>query len=193
MDKLRILGIAGSLRKGSYNRGLLRAAALVVPEGAALEIFELHDIPPFNQDLEADPPLSVKDLKAKIRAADGILLAAPEANYSVTGVLKNAIDWASRPYGDSAWAGKPVALMGATSGGFGTLRAQLHLRQMFLFLHMQPLNQPEGVFVSAAHEKFDANGNLLDNAVKEKVRELLSAFAEFIRRVRSGVLAGAAR
>ena len=124
---LVILGIAGSLRKQSYNRALLRAAHELTPEDARMDIFELDGIPPFNQDDEATPPAKVADLKQQVRNADAILLVTPEYNYSVPGVLKNAIDWASRPYGDSAWNGKPVALMGATVGTLGTARAQYHL------------------------------------------------------------------
>jgi chromate reductase, NAD(P)H dehydrogenase (quinone) len=112
MDKtIRILGIAGSLRRESYNRGALRAATQLVPEGATIETFELDGIPGFNQDDEQNPPAKVTELKRKIREADAILFVTPEYNYSVPGVLKNAIDWASRPYGDSAWNGKPVAIM----------------------------------------------------------------------------------
>ncbi len=127
----KILGFAGSLRKGSYNRALLRAAAELLPEDATLETFDLEGIPRFNQDLESDPPARVKDFKAKIRAADAVLIATPEYNYSVPGVLKNAIDWASRPSGDSAWPGKPLAVMSASTGMLGGSRAQYHLRQTF--------------------------------------------------------------
>lgn len=134
MEKtLTILGIAGSLRRASYNRGALRAAQELAPEDAKIEIFELNDIPPFNQDKEKLPPQSVIDLKQRVRAADAILFSTPEYNYSVPGVLKNAIDWASRPYGDNAWNEKPVAVMGASIGNLGTARAQYHLRQSFVF------------------------------------------------------------
>src|SRR6185503_13955631 len=110
-DQVRILGIAGSLRKASYNRGALRAAQQLCPEGAKIEIFELDGIPVFNQDEEKPPPPQVIDLKKRIRSADAILLVTPEYNYGLPGVLKNAIDWASRPHGDNAWDGKPVAIM----------------------------------------------------------------------------------
>src|SRR5687767_273497 len=134
-----ILGIPGSLRKASYNKAALRAAQALVPAGTTLEIFELDGIPPFNQDDEQNPPPRVTELKARIRAADAVLICTPEYNYSVPGVLKNAIDWASRPYGDSAWTGKPVAIMGASVGVLGTARAQYHLRQMCVFLDMYPV------------------------------------------------------
>ena len=128
-----ILGVAGSLRRQSFNRALLRAAQELAPEGSRIETFELDGIPSFNQDEEQNPPAKVVELKQRIRSADAILFVTPEYNYSVPGVLKNAIDWASRPYGDSAWNGKPVAVMGASVGTLGTGRAQYHLRQMFAF------------------------------------------------------------
>jgi chromate reductase, NAD(P)H dehydrogenase (quinone) len=171
---IKILGLAGSLRRASYNRGALRAAQKLVPENASIEIFELDDIPPFNQDLENSLPSAVADLKEKVRSADAILFVTPEYNYSVPGVLKNAVDWASRPYGDNAWDGKPVAIMGASVGTTGTARAQYHLRQMFVFLNMYALNRPE-VMISNAAEKFGQEGNLVDEVTKEKIRELVKA------------------
>lgn len=179
---VNILGIAGSLRRGSYNRAALRAAQALVPAGAKLEIFELDGLPGFNQDEERNPPAKVVQLKASIRAADAILLVTPEYNYSIPGVLKNAIDWASRPYGDSAWNGKPVALMGASIGALGTSRAQYHLRQCFVFLNMHPVNQPE-VMIPNASERFDAAGNLLDEKVKQRIQELLKALVAWTRRL----------
>src|SRR5499426_3757072 len=152
---MRILGIAGSLRRESYNRAALRTATTLVPDGAMLDTFALDGIPVFNQDEEHNPPATVVELKRRIREADAILFVTPEYNYSVPGVLKNAIDWASRPYGDSAWQGKPVAVMGASVGMLGSARAQYHLRQMFVFLNMYPLNQPE-VMIAHAAERFDA-------------------------------------
>ena len=116
---LKILGIPGSLRKASFNRSALVAAQSLLPAGASLDVFELEGIPVYNQDLDKQPPARVVELKARVRAADAILFATPEYNYSIPGVLKNAIDWASRPYGDSAWQGKPVAVMGASVGILG--------------------------------------------------------------------------
>jgi chromate reductase len=171
-NSITILGFAGSLRKDSYNKSLLRTASTLLPKNAVLEIFDLEGIPPFNQDLENTPPQKVKEFKSKIKAADAILIATPEYNYSIPGVLKNAIDWASRPYVDNAFNGKTVALMGASTGMLGTARAQYHLRQSFLFLNMFPINRPE-VFVSFAPEKFDANGNLKDEKAKKLIAELL--------------------
>jgi chromate reductase len=179
---IKILGIVGSLRRGSYNRMALRAAQQLVPKDAALETFDLDGIPGFNQDEEQHPPVKVAELKAKVRAADAILIVTPEYNYSVPGVLKNAIDWASRPYGDSAWSDKPVALMGASVGAMGTARAQYHLRQSFVFLNMHPVNKPE-VMIANAAEKFDANGNLIDDKAKELIRQLLQALVAWTRQL----------
>lgn len=132
-ELITILGFAGSLRKDLYNRSLLRASITLVPRDARLDTFELDNIPPFNQDHEREPPLAVRAFKTAVKAADAILIVTPEYNYSVPGVLKNAIDWASRPYGDSAWDGKPVGVLGASVGTLGTARAQYHLRQMLSF------------------------------------------------------------
>jgi chromate reductase len=179
---VRILGIAGSLRRESYNRAALRAAKELVPEGATIEIFELDGIPGFNQDEEQNPPAKVAELKKSIRVADAILFVTPEYNYSIPGVLKNAIDWASRPYGNSAWNGKPAAIIGASIGAIGTARAQYHLRQMMVFLNMFPINQPE-VMIGNAHERFDAQGNLRDEATKEFIRQLLQNLVEWTGRI----------
>ena len=169
---MKILGIAGSIREGSYNRAALRAAQSLVPEGATIETFDIKGLPGFSQDDETNPPPQVVELKQRIREADAILFVTPEYNYSVPGVLKNAIDWASRPYGDSAWTKKPVAVMGASVGTLGTARAQYHLRQMFVFLNMYAVNQPE-VMISQAHKQFDAEGNLTDEVAKKLIRQLL--------------------
>jgi chromate reductase, NAD(P)H dehydrogenase (quinone) len=184
-NPLTILGIAGSLRKGSYNRAALRAAKELAPDDARIEIFELDGIPPFNQDEEKQPPAKVTQLKARIRASDAILLVTPEYNYSIPGVLKNAIDWASRPYGDSAWDGKPVALMGASVGFTGTARAQYHLRQVFVYLNMYPVNRPE-VMIANAAERFDAEGNLTDEQTRKHIRQLLEALIEWTRHHQRG-------
>jgi chromate reductase, NAD(P)H dehydrogenase (quinone) len=182
---IRILGIAGSLRRDSYNKAVLRAAQQLLPEDATLDIFELDGIPGFNQDDESQPPAKVIELKSRVRAADAILIATPEYNYSIPGVLKNAIDWASRPYGDSAWEGKPVAVMGASVGMLGTARAQYHLRQSFVFLNMYPLNQPE-VMIANATERFDAEGNLLDQKARDLIRQLLHGLVAWTRRLQKG-------
>jgi chromate reductase len=182
---MNILGIAGSLRRESYNKMLLRAAQELAPDGARIETFdELDQIPLFNQDDEANPHPKVTELKQRIRSADAILIVTPEYNYSVPGVLKNAIDAASRPYGDSAWTGKPIAIMGASVGTIGTARAQYHLRQMFVFLNMYPVNQPE-VMVANAHKHFDPNGKLTDETAQKLVRQLLQELVNWTRKVQS--------
>ena len=177
-EVIRIAGIAGSLRKGSYNKSALQAALKLVPKGSSLDILDLEGIPGFNQDLEQAFPPHAREFKAKVKAADAVLIVTPEYNYSVPGVLKNAIDWASRPYGDSAWNAKPVAIMGASGGMLGTARAQYHLRQMFVFLNMFPLNQPE-VMIAHADEKIDEQGNLKDAKTVQKIKDLLQALVEW--------------
>ena len=181
MDKpIRILGIAGSLRRNSYNRSALRAAQQLVPPDATLEVFELDGIPVFSEDEERQPPAKVVELKKRIREADAVLFVTPEYNYSIPGGLKNAIDWASRPYGDSAWTGKPAAIMGASIGTFGTARAQYHLRQVFVFLNMHALNQPE-VMIANASQNFDGEGNLTNETTKTSIRQLLSNLVSWTR------------
>jgi chromate reductase len=175
-----ILGIVGSLRKGSFNRALMRSAIAMVPAGSVLEICSLDGIPPFNQDLEESPPQAVKDMKDRIRAADAILFATPEYNYSVPGVLKNAIDWGSRPFRDNVWNGKPCAIMGASTGMMGTGRAQYHLRQSCVLLNMYPLNRPE-VLVSFAEQKF-RDGVLTDEDTRAQVSKQLSALVQWAGR-----------
>ena len=181
---IRILGIAGSLRRQSYNRAGLRAATQLAPAGATVEIFELDGIPGFSEDDERNPPEKVVELKRRIRESDAVLFVTPEYNYSIPGVLKNAIDCASRPYGDSAWKGKPVAVMGASIGAFGAVRAQLHLRQTFVFLEMYPVNQPE-VAIGNAAKAFE-NGDLVDAKSRKLVAELLQALAELTLRISPG-------
>jgi chromate reductase, NAD(P)H dehydrogenase (quinone) len=181
MQKQRILGIAGSLRKGSYNKSILRAAVGLAPMGVEIDIFDIEGIPPFNQDMVNDPPERVKELKAKVREADGILIATPEYNFSIPGVLKNVIDWVSRANGENDWQGKPVAIMSASTGMIGGERAQLHLRQSFVYLDMRPINRPE-VIVTFAAQKIDGNGNLIDEHTKEKISELLIELTSLIRK-----------
>ncbi|AFM24413.1 NADPH-dependent FMN reductase [Desulfomonile tiedjei] len=184
MEVVKILGFAGSLRKASYNRSLLRAAQELVPIDAELEIFDLDGIPVFNQDLEDHPTETVRLFKAKIKAADAVLIATPEYNYSIPGVLKNAIDCASRPFGDNAFEHKPIAIMGASIGMAGTARAQYHLRQSFVFLSCFALNQPE-VMVPYVHEKVDKNGNLTDEKTLNRIKELLESLVTWTRKLRS--------
>jgi chromate reductase len=183
---MKILGIAGSLRKASYNRGALRAAQQLCPQGATIEVFELDGIPSFNQDEERNPPARVVEFKRKIREADAILFVTPEYNYGLPGVLKNAIDWASRPYGDSAWNGKPCAIMSAAMSMGGGVRAQYQLRQAFVFLNMEAVVQPE-VAIGNATERFDAEGNLKDETSKKLIGQLLQNLAQKVRMMKPGM------
>jgi chromate reductase len=162
---------------------LLRAAAEVAPPDVELEIFEIQGIPPFNQDLENEPHEKVREFKEKVKAADAILIATPEYNYSVPGVLKNALDVASRPYGTNPFEGKPVAIMGASIGMLGTARAQYHLRQTMVFFNCFVLNRPE-IMVPFAEQKFDASGNLTDDRTKQLIGDLLTELATWTRRLR---------
>jgi chromate reductase len=180
MDKMEILGIVGSLRKDSYNRSALKAAQELVPDGAVLKLIELHGIPLFNQDDEMAPPASVLELKRQILAADAILFATPEYNYSIPGVLKNAIDWGSRPYGESAWQDKPAALMGASPGNLGTARAQYHLRQILVAQNMPVVSQPE-VMISNAAQRFGQDGRLSDEPTRQHIRKLLDALVKLVK------------
>ena len=180
--KIRILGFAGSLRKASYNKAMLQAALEVLPDDALLDIFDLEGIPLFNQDFEQKPPEKVKQFKQGIRAADAILIATPEYNYSIPGVLKNAIDWASRPHGDNAFEDKPVAIMSASGSMLGGARAQYQLRQTFVWLNMHALVRPE-VIVNYADKKIDKNGRLTDEETRKRIRELLQALISWTKRL----------
>jgi chromate reductase len=173
-DPITILGIAGSLRKDSYNKAALRYAQSVCPEGARLDLYDLAGLPLFSQDDEKSPTAKVTEFKQRIRSADAILFSTAEYNYGMPGVLKNAIDAASRPYGDSAWKGKPAAIMSASVGAFGGVRAQYQLRQCFVFLDVEAVLQPE-VAIPLAGQKFDAQGNLTDETSKKLVEQLLKA------------------
>lgn len=180
---LTFLGIAGSLRAASYNRGLIRAAMEVAPAETTIVAYDLRDIPMFNADVEAagDPP-AVADLKRAIAAADALLIATPEYNHCVPGVLKNAIDWASRPARASVLTNKPVAIMGASTGRGGTARAQAHLRDGLAYTNGLVLPLPE-VLVDFARERFDETGNLTDEGSMGEVRDLVVALGSWTRRV----------
>jgi chromate reductase len=174
LNKIKILGVLGSLRRDSYNHLALKAAQKLVPEGAELDVVELSGIPIFNQDDELAPPTSVLAFKQQILTADAILFVTPEYNYSVPGGLKNAIDWASRPFGDSAWQGKPAAIMGVSVGGLGTVRAQYHLRQILVSLNMPVVNQPE-VMIGHAAKAFNHDGEITDDKTMQVIQHLLIA------------------
>ena len=183
-DTLRILGIAGSLRAGSFNRSLLRAAVERAPEDMTIEVFDLAAVPLYNGDVEAagDPP-GVAAFKQAIAAADGVLMATPEYNHGVPGVMKNAIDWASRPPREAPLGGKPVGLIGASPGITGTARGQSQLRQAFEFTNSSCMPQPE-LLVFKVHEKFDAEGKLIDEQTAEFLEKYLVAFGDWVRRFR---------
>jgi chromate reductase len=182
MNKVKVLGVAGSLRKGSYNRALLRTAQEVAPEEMEIETFDLSDIPSFNADVEAQGvPEPVSAFKQAIQNAHGLLIATPEYNYSIPGVLKNALDWASRPPGQSPLNNKPVAILGASMGMGGTIRAQSHLRQVFCFTESYVMIKPE-IYVARAQDKFDAEGHLTDEKTREFLQKFLAAFVEWIKR-----------
>jgi chromate reductase len=182
VEPLSIVGIAGSLRRGSFNAGLLHVAAEVMPSGTRLETISIGALPLYDADLELDPPEPVGELRARIAAADALLIATPEYNYSVPGVLKNAIDWASRPPQTSPLRHKPVGIMGVSGGPSGTARAQLALRQVFVFTRSYVLPEPE-LLVREGRLRFDPNGNLVDDEVRERVRELVAALADWTRLV----------
>lgn len=182
-SSVRVLGIAGSLRKGSYNAAALRAAKELAPAGVSIEIFDIAPIPLYNEDVKQQGfPPPVADLRKRVKEADGLLLVTPEYNYSMSGVLKNTIDWVSRPP-EQPFDGKPIAIMGASPGALGTARSQYHARQMFIFLNAYILNRPE-VMISQAQNKFDAEGKLTDQPTRDILAQLLTSFREWILRLK---------
>jgi chromate reductase len=182
--KIRIIGIAGSLRKGSYNKSILKAAKEACQEEAEIEIVEIGWLPLFNQDMEKNMPKDVLEFKEKVKKADAVLFVTPEYNYSVPGVLKNAIDWLSRPYGNNSLEGKPAGIMSAAIGMLGGARAQYHLRQSMVFLDMRPMNMPE-FMVSFAGDKIDENGKLKDEETRQKLKDYMAAFIDWIKKQRA--------
>ncbi|MEA2608525.1 MAG: hypothetical protein QOJ75_768 [Chloroflexota bacterium] len=183
MNELRILGFAGSLRRASYNRGLIRAAADQAPGGVIVQIFDLLDIPLYNQDIEdAGEPASVVALKLAMSRADALLVATPEYNHGIPGVLKNAIDWASRPRATSPLRDKPVAVMGASPGSGSTARAQAQLREAFVFTGACVMPLPE-LMVGAAASHFDDAGDVIDPELRSSVVELVTALRDWTARI----------
>ena len=179
---LVVAGIAGSLRRGSFNRGLLRAAVEAAPDGMTIEPLEIRELPLYDADLDVEGgPESVLAFKAAILASDGIFIATPEYNYSMPGVLKNALDWASRAP-ERALQNKPVAIVGATPGRWGTVRSQLALRQMLMFPACRVMAGPL-LTIAGAREHFDTDGNLTDDATRAQLVGVLEAFSDWIRRV----------
>ncbi|HEX8165381.1 MAG TPA: NADPH-dependent FMN reductase [Beijerinckiaceae bacterium] len=180
---MKVIGISGSLRKGSFNTAALRAAQGLAPDGMTIEAAEIGDLPLYNEDVKAQGfPPPAERLRSQLSAADAILFVTPEYNYSISGVLKNAIDWASRPP-NQPFDGKPVAIMGASPGLFGTARAQYHLRQMIVFLNAYPVNKPE-VMIGQAAGKFDQDGNLTDEPTREFIRKLLASLRDWTNRLK---------
>ncbi|MEW2412438.1 NADPH-dependent FMN reductase [Streptomyces sp. NPDC046866] len=186
MSQLKILAISGSLREGSYNTALVRAAQKFAPGDLDIEIYEgLRDIPPYDTDHDVDPaPVAVADLRRRIIEADGLFIATPEYNYGVPGVLKNALDWASRPALNSSLTGKPIAIAGAAPTNFGTVRAQLSLRQSFLWTDSKVVGKPE-LCIFRANERFDEAGNLTDETTIEILHQLLATLGQKIRENRA--------
>jgi chromate reductase len=184
-ERFGILAVPGSLRKHSYNRGLARAAQECTPDGVTVAIAEIGDIPLYNADLDndTDRPEAVTRFKEQIAAADALLLVTPEYNYSVPGTLKNAIDWASRPPAHTPLRHKPVGIVGAAGGGFGTVRAQLAWRQVFVFTDSPVMLKPE-LFVSRAAQHFDEEGNLTDDDLREQLQGYLEALVHWAHRLR---------
>ena len=182
---MRILGLSGSSRKGSFNWGLLEAAKEMLPENASLEIFDVSRFPLFNQDHERDIPPEIRLFKQKIRQADAILFATPEHNYTIPAVLKNAIEWGNRPGGDNSWNGKPAAIVSASSGPRGGVRAQLHLRQILVDLNVSGINQPQ-LLVARAQDAFDSDGKLKDPQIRETLRNVLLNLASWSAKINRG-------
>jgi chromate reductase len=178
---LRVLGISGSLRRSSFNTALLDASSRLLPPGMTLEIYDLSTLPIYNQDDEKPFPQQVEDFRRRLGLADALLIATPEYNASITGALKNAIDWASRPPSQPL-NGKPVAIMGASTGNFGTLRAQLHLRQILTHVGALTLPKPE-VLIARAGQVFAPDGELVDKAARGFLRDLLVALVDWTIRL----------
>jgi chromate reductase len=179
---IHILGFTGSLRKGSYNQAALRQAQKFLPDGAEMEIISLENIPLYNQDYEYDEPEPVRILKDKVKRAHALFIVTPEANYSIPGVLKNAIDWISWPLKTCPMTGKPTAIMGV-GGRFGTARAQLHLRQILAYLDVPVITKPE-VFIINGWEKFDSEGNLTDERGRNEMKILLEKLVKAAQEAR---------
>jgi len=171
--------LVGSLRKDSFNRKLAKALAVLAPETLKLEILEIGQLPLYNQDLDDNPPAPWPPFRQRVKAADAVLFVTPEYNRSVPGVLKNAIDVGSRPYGQSAWDGKPGAIISVSPGAIGAFGANHHLRQSLVFLNVPAMPQPEA-YIGGAAGLFDGAGNLTNDSTKEFLRKYLQAFAAWI-------------
>jgi chromate reductase, NAD(P)H dehydrogenase (quinone) len=186
MSDIKVLGICGSLRKGSFNRMALRVAQELAPAGMKVDVAEISAFPLYNEDVRAQGfPPPVQTFRDQIAAADALLFVTAEYNYSMSGVLKNAIDWASRPP-NQPFDGKPVAMMGASAGVLGTARAQYHLRQTCVFLNMLPVNKPE-VMIPQAQNRFDAEGRLTDETSKGLIKQLMESLQAWTLRLKAKV------
>ena len=174
---MNIIAISGSLRKDSYNTLLVKALAKLAPPEMQIEIVEIGNLPTYNQDDETAFPASAKNLKDKIEKADGIIIATPEYNRSIPGVLKNAIDWASRPWGQNSFARKPVLIAGVSVGKIGTAVAQSHLKQIMMYLEADVIGQPE-LYLGPAQEIFDDKGDVSNDAIKESLKKALAVLAD---------------
>ena len=180
-SKIKILAFGGSFRKDSFSNVILNEIRYHLPTSAEIEIFNISKIPMFNQDLEQDPPKEVKEFKSKIKNSDALIIVTPEYNYSVPGFIKNAIDWASRPYGDNSFDEKPVAIISSSTGMHGGSRAQYHLRQILVFLNMHPINKPE-VMIPFIDQKIE-NGRVTDPKTQQKIKELIDALLAWTSRI----------
>jgi chromate reductase, NAD(P)H dehydrogenase (quinone) len=177
---VRILGISGSGRRKSFNTALLHAAEALIPDGTLLEIIDVSRFPLFNDDLVDEMPAEIREFKRRVKEADAILFATPEFNYSISAVLKNAIEWGNQP--DNSWDGKPAAVISASTSLRGGARAQAHLRQIMVDLNMYPINRPQ-LLLDRAREKFDSNLKLVDAGSLKTLQSLLVALVEWIRKI----------
>src|SRR5438445_3421435 len=183
-SEVHILGLSGSTRKGSFNTALLHASRELLPENTTLEIHDLSGLPLFSKDIEHDLTPAIRMFKQKIREADTILFDSPEHNYSITAVMKNAIEWGNRPPGDRSWKGKPAGIISASSGPRGGVRSQMHLRQIMVDIDMYPINTPQ-LLVGDSEIKFDKNLKLTDEHARKILRDLLVSLVDWTRRLRS--------
>lgn len=185
---MRILGISGSLRTGSFNTAALHAIGKLLPEGAELEVADLAGLPLYSQDLEANLPAAVVKFKESIKSADAVLIASPEYNYSISGVLKNAIDWASRPKGTNSFDGKPGAILGVSNGRFGTARAYYDAYKILSGLNVHLLNYPQ-MLVSEGGKKFNEQGQLADPEAVEKFKTFAAGLVDWTQKLKAGGIA----
>lgn len=176
---MKILALSGSLRKGSYNTALIQAAKELAPKDMEITFFDISTLPLYNQDLDEEFPVSAQALKDAVTVSDALIIATPEFNRSLSGSLKNALDWGSRPWGNNSFAGKSVLVVGASTGTIGTAVAQQHLKQILLFLDMKVMGQPE-FYLGGASQKFDERGTLTDEETRKYLAEALTALKEYI-------------